>query len=145
VVTILFAPIVQVVLFVENKPKGCYVSGRFVTPDVLSAGRFFHPDVLSRWTFYPAGHFVPPDVLSLRMFCPKDLMTLAVLSLDVLSQDVLSCCTFCLWTFCLGTSKSCIKKPLSYIGDLHKNTSDVLYIYNFILLFSPHNFFVYFF
>jgi hypothetical protein len=39
--------------------KGCFVSGRFVSTDVLS-----------RRTFCPYGGFVPTEVLSLRMFCP---------------------------------------------------------------------------
>jgi hypothetical protein len=106
----------------ENKPKGCFVSGSFVPPDILSHGRFVPqdvlyvlsrrtfcpavcfvpPDVLSCRTFCPAVRFVLPDVLSQRMFCPMDVLSLAVMSQDVLSPDVSSLWMFCLWTFCLG-------------------------------------------
>jgi hypothetical protein len=78
---------------IEYKPKGCYVSGRFVPTDVLSARCF-----------------VPPEVLSLRTFCPTDVMSPADVSgrffsecfvpTDVLSPDVLSLWMFCLRTFC---------------------------------------------
>jgi hypothetical protein len=53
-----------VVLFIENKPKECSVSRRFVPPDVLSCRMFCLPDVLSRQMFCPAGRFVSLDVLS---------------------------------------------------------------------------------
>ncbi len=70
------------------------------------SGHFLHvqsPDVFSLRTFFPTRSlvfqtFVPPDVLSHWMFCPTDVMLLAVMSLDVLSPDVLSRRTFCLGT-----------------------------------------------
>jgi hypothetical protein len=55
-------------LHIENKPKGCFVSGRFFPPDVLSPWTFCLPDVLYRWTFCPYGHLVPTDVLSHRHY-----------------------------------------------------------------------------
>ncbi len=84
---------------IYNKPKGCFVSGRFVSTDILS-----------RRMFCLYGCFVPTDVLSLRTFCPygrfvpTDVMFPGVLSPDILSPDVLSLRTFCLRTFCLGTA-----------------------------------------
>jgi hypothetical protein len=65
--------------------KGCFVSGRFVSTDVLSPrtfclyGRFVSTDVLSLGTFCPHGNFVPRKIclrpfclrtFCLRMFCP---------------------------------------------------------------------------
>ncbi len=56
------------------KPKGCFVSGRFVSRDVLSCrmfclyGCFVPMDVLSLWMFCPYGRFVPRR-LCLRLFC----------------------------------------------------------------------------
>jgi hypothetical protein len=73
------------ILHIANKPKGCFVSGRFVSTDVLSRrtfcfyGCFVPTDVLSLWTFCPYGRFVP-RMLCLRLFCLR---------------------TFCLRTFCL--------------------------------------------
>jgi hypothetical protein len=75
---------VQVVMFIENKPKGCFVSGCFVPLDVLSLWTFVPMDVLS------AGCFVPQNILSLWTFCPTDVMSPAVLSPNVVSPDVLS-------------------------------------------------------
>jgi hypothetical protein len=63
-----------------DRPKGCFVSGRFVPTDVLS-----------RRTFCLYGRFVPTDVLSLRMFCPYGRFVPWTLCLRL----------FCLRTFCL--------------------------------------------
>jgi hypothetical protein len=57
----------------------CYVTGRFVLPDILSAECFVRTDVSSCRTFCPAGRFVPSDVLSTDVLSP-----------DVLSPDILS-------------------------------------------------------
>jgi hypothetical protein len=46
----------------------CYISGCFVSTDMLSDGRF-----------------VPPDVLSHQRFVPPDVMSQDVMSLDVFS------------------------------------------------------------
>ncbi len=70
----------RLVLFIDNRPKGCFVSGRFVPPDVLSPQTF----CLHRC-------FVPTDVLSLRMFCPYGRFVPWTLCLRL----------FCLRTFCL--------------------------------------------
>ncbi len=64
----------RLVLFIDNRPKGCFVSGRFVSTDVLSPrtfclyGRFVPTDVLSLWMFCPYGRFFP-QTLCLRLFC----------------------------------------------------------------------------
>jgi hypothetical protein len=63
-----------------NRPKGCFVSGRFVSMDVLSPR-----------TFCLYGCFVPTDVLSLQMFCPYGRFVPRTLCLRL----------FCLRTFCL--------------------------------------------
>jgi hypothetical protein len=70
-------------MYIENITTGCFVSGRSVPTDVLSAR-----------TFCPHGRSVPMDVLSLRTFCPSGCFVPP----DVLSMDVLA---FCLQTFCL--------------------------------------------
>jgi hypothetical protein len=79
---------------IENKPKGCLVSKRFVPPRTFHSLKFGLPDVLSYRTFSPSGRFVLPDVLSFRTFCPSGRFVL---------PDVLSFRTFCLWTFFLWT------------------------------------------
>jgi hypothetical protein len=66
------------ILHFANKPKGCFVSGRFVSTDVLSP-----------WTFCLYGRFVPTDVLSLRTFCPYGRFVPRMLCLRL----------FCLRTF----------------------------------------------
>ncbi len=60
------------VLHIANKPKGCFVSRRFVPPDVFSPRMFCLPDVLSRRTFCPYGRFVP-RMLCLRLLCHRML------------------------------------------------------------------------
>ncbi len=66
------------ILHIANKSKGCFVSGSFVSTDVLSPPTFCLPDVLSLRTFCLYGRFVP-WTLCLRLFCLR---------------------TFCLWMFC---------------------------------------------
>jgi hypothetical protein len=75
------------ILHIANKPKGCFVSGRFVSQDVLSRLMFCLPVVLSLRTFCLYGHFVSMDVLSHRCFVPRTLCLRL----------------FCLRTFCLRT------------------------------------------
>jgi hypothetical protein len=64
----------RLALFIDNRPKGCFVYGCFVSTDVLSRrkfclyGRFVPTDVLSLRTFCPYGRFVP-RTLCLRLFC----------------------------------------------------------------------------
>ncbi len=80
---------------IEYKPKGCFVSGCFVSTDVLSPRTFCLPDVLSLRTFCLYGSFVSTDVLSLGRYVSSCFVSGRFVSgrfvpTDVLSPDVLS-------------------------------------------------------
>ncbi len=96
------------ILYIANKPKGCFVSRRFVSTDVLSLWTFCLPDVLSLRKFYLYGRFVSTDVLSHRRyvfgcFVSGRFVSGRFVPTDVLSPDVLSLWTFSLRMFFLGT------------------------------------------
>ncbi len=74
-------------------PDRCYVSGRFVSLDVLSPQTFCPTDIMSLDVLSPCT-FCLLDVLSLRMFCTAG----CYVPPDVLSH------TLGLQMFCLGTS-----------------------------------------
>jgi hypothetical protein len=82
------------ILHIANKPKGCFVSGRFVSTDVLSPRMFGLPDVLSLWTFCLHRRFVPTDVFSHGCYVSGCIVSGRFVSgcfvpTDVLSPDVL--------------------------------------------------------
>jgi hypothetical protein len=88
--TVLFAPIVQAVLLIENKPKGCFVSGRFVPPNILSPQTFGLPDILFLRMFCLYGRFVPKDVLSHRRYVSGCFVSGRFVSRRFVPTDVLS-------------------------------------------------------
>ncbi len=82
---------------IENKPKGSFVSGRFVPPDIMSPRTFSPLEAWFLWTFCPSRRFAPPDVLSHECYVSGRYDSGRIFSGRFVPPDVF------LRTFCLGT------------------------------------------